>query len=1027
MATPQPTPAPRFGRGRGGGIRLNSLTAISYTQIPIPNLTAKHATIFKDFFSLRKSKKSPRHKLSVNLNSLHTSPYATPIANSQNSHLCKKSIMPSPVDSSASQPQLSTQSTLSSWTTVPKRKSSAQPPVAPTNHASKETTSENTFDILSDDDDADVLTDMSPVDFQSDDSQPRPSRSARKQKKKKPKSLKKRRQSKSRGVLPSDSSMDSGDDIPPKRYSHTKLSATQQHFIDDSSTKTSDQEISHSLTSPSPDPAADLEDSDLEKNDPKMKNSDIRSFYTKSTVSSKSTSQLKKVPIRDRIISKETCDVTIATYPPRSLVEILYKSKQFPSHTYLEHLQALSYKQIRQQFAEYFQSLLQSSSDPQIPYQSQSFGFFDRTTLDWEIASLGHNESMTIILGIKDFNKSLHFCDFENLQSMHELLKITRDTLLSNSSKVHFNLWTTSKQEPVLVDLTADDSQAPTINLDFSHKNQGGLQAVPTPTETDQSGININMMMARSISPSPLRPPPTNPTIPAPPPVSLTQFSARFDISPNNATAINVPLVARQLFRIFKKADRTLRLLPWFQDHDSDIESIDQEEDIPTSEDAVKQWVDNPHIHNNRLLFAMRIECIAKPKHIRDTFVPWMMKNNSHIKLDKLAAQEIYGVGFISEIHPHFYNRTALKQFIQDKLHEHDTNLDINVYVRRVWNTHQKVKVIAKGVVLEVAKENKDIAANALMNIDFSLQYRYAKFIPFNKSIVDDETLNNILISNNSYQQNTRRRIIKGLTSIYDDHSTLDNQQLSIRDWLLSIDNNKQSPNQEYIFEHVETSVNNDTVLIYASHYQDTVQDFLNHFEAHLRGIFVDPNSFFQSSVPFSTGTSSSPSNSEYGRKIAALYATNPQEASTVSPSPPRPKKLYYGAADSAPDTYMNHLMKPKSPAKKSPAPSKKTAPPRQPPPTQPAPSPQPPQIIPASQPDSSLLARISQLEESTSKLSSSIDARFEAIERQKEQDKSAMITAVTTAVTNVMTSSLPQIISEQLKVATTSSGGETL
>ena len=1045
MADHHPASFPRFGRGRGGGILINSLPNLSFSPIPMPSRDSKTISSFKDFFSSRKSNKTPRQKLGSNLNSsLRTFQYSSSQSYSQNKKICSNTTMPSPVPAT-SPSQDSTQSTLAPWCQVTKRKSSRSPPPQVSDPPQAKS-SANSFAAFTDDEDESLLTDLSPVDSHSDDQGPQFPRSDHKKKTKKKKSLKKRRQSKSRGILPSDSSMESDDNIPPKQSAFDKLSPTQQKFLrDDESSITATNSVTQ--TQPHdiiPDPSQDLIDSDLEKPEPKLKNSDIRSFYSKPSSSSAPPSQ---IPLREHLLSKPPGDFDFAIIPPKALVDILYTSRNFSSSAYMTHLQNLSYKQIISLFHAHFHSLQESSAAPKLLISTHSYGFFDRTTLDWEITSLSHNEAMTLILGIKEFNKSLVFCDFDNLNSMHDLLKITRDKLQQTTSKFHVNLWNHSKTHSPVIDLTDEDNshstvdlttpasqtsedQSPTIQMEFTHTNKDGLLAAPTPTETEQQGMNVNMMMATPITPSPFRPPPKEAPSPVAPAVSVTQFSARFEISPSNATAINVPLVARQLFRIFKKADRTLRLLPWFQDSNSDLDTIDQEEDLPTSEDEVKHWVDNPHIRNNMLSFAMRIECVAKPKHIRDTFVPWMLKNKSFIKLDELDAQEIYGVGFIADLHPHYYNRAALKAFLKKKLQEMDTDIDINLYVRRVWNHHQGVKVISKAVVIEVDKKHRYTAANALINIDLSSNYRYAKFIPFNKSIIDDATLQNILISQNTYQHATKRRTIKGLTSIYDNNPTLDNKTESIRDWLLSIIDTQSESQQEFIFEHVETSVNGDTVLIYPSHYNSTVLDFVNHFEAHLRGKFADSNSLY-TSVPFSTGTSQTDAIKEYGRQIAARF-NNPQDGSPSPPpavSPTKPRQLYYGAADSAPDTHFNHLMKPSQSAKK-PA-TQKSKPkivPQSPPPTQPVSQP------PPSTPEPSVLERLAKLETSTakqfqqiSKSITTIDSRFEDLDKKRAQDKTVMITAVTTAVTQVMNQTLPQIIADQLKVATEPDGGEKL
>ena len=53
------------------------------------------------------------------------------------------------------------------------------------------------------------------------------------------------------------------------------------------------------------------------------------------------------------------------------------------------------------------------------------------------------------------------------------------------------------------------------------------------------------------------------------------------------------------------------------------------------------------------------------------------------------------------------------------------------------------------------------------------------------------------------------------------------------------------------------------------------------------------------------------------------------------------------------------------------------------------------------------------------------MESRFDDLAKTKTQDKKEIIHAVTNAVTQVLTSSLPQLITEQLKVAIASNDGE--
>ena len=188
MADPHPTPRPWLGRGRGSGIRINSHTPTFTTPIPTSVQINKHTSSLKEFFSARKARTSSRHKIPFNLNSLRTLPHRIHSFSSQNFQSSK--IMPSPTTAATPSQDATpsvdpSQSTLTSWIPVPARKSKRPVLTQPAPNASNlSSTDSNPFDVLSDDeDDPNVLTDMSPVDFQSDDQTTKPPRSSKKKKK----------------------------------------------------------------------------------------------------------------------------------------------------------------------------------------------------------------------------------------------------------------------------------------------------------------------------------------------------------------------------------------------------------------------------------------------------------------------------------------------------------------------------------------------------------------------------------------------------------------------------------------------------------------------------------------------------------------------------------------------------------------------------------------------------------------------------------------------------------------------------
>ena len=294
MADPHPAPYPRLGRGRGGGIRVNSLTQISIAPIPNKSHFNKRTDSLKEFFFARKVKKSPRQKVTFNLNSLRNFPYQS---HTQSSHSSQsKSIMPSPTvpETPAAPSTTMVSPSPNAWTTVPKRKSATPVLTQLTQHSIESTQDENVYAIFTDAEDDDVPTDSVPL--ASDDEFPspfefpsstfRPKSSKKKNKKKQTKKL---RKSKSRGTQSSDTSMDSDAEVQLKRYPKDKAASSKRVIFDDDSLPDNISDVPKTtLNAETPSPPAkstDLVDSaDDTQQPPKVSltNADIRSFYTKS-------------------------------------------------------------------------------------------------------------------------------------------------------------------------------------------------------------------------------------------------------------------------------------------------------------------------------------------------------------------------------------------------------------------------------------------------------------------------------------------------------------------------------------------------------------------------------------------------------------------------------------------------------------------------------------------------------------------------------------------------------------------------
>ena len=973
MASPPNAAVPRLGRGRGGGIRLTSYSPM-YDLSYFATKTISHSTAaYKSFFAQRKKSSKSRHNLnksvlrSLQYKSLVQLKFSSQPSFTSSEETFESVTMPSPTFSVPATPQPSTTTT---WTPVTHGAKQDVPPP----HTQPVVTN-NSFEALSDDDhDSPASAEFGSSEDTDMDGDNTTKRKSKTNRKKKHSSKKTKTRRKKHYVKFVDS--DSDENLPPRPSNKDKLTSTQKQLFSDDSDPINDES--------SPDPTPDeLVDSDKEST--ALKNADIRNFMTsQKNIETSQTTQITSPSLPHNEEASPT-PVTPGTTATPSPDPVPPPSTQL-CRKIIERTSVLNPTTPLSTINEFTRYEMVSMLFQWNPTDKKD----DHYMLDEPINSLRTH--------IYELQKNMD-------DISHEIRVTTKHQEDTQTREMKYRL-----QGPTSPSSTTPDNANPVLQYD--NTNSGGLSAVPESSDAETLGMNINMMMARPIGHNPLRPPPvTNES--TSPPVSLTQFTARFDISTKKTSAINVPLIARQLFRIFKKADRTLRLLPWFPDEQNDVAAIDQESDIPTPESHIKQWIDNPRLVNSRLLFAMRVECIVSLKHIRDTFVPWMLKNDSRLKLDTLAAKEIYGLGFIADVHPRLYNRAKMKQFLHQQLKKQNHDVELNVYSRNVWGVKNKQRLACQAIVIEVDKKYRDSAMSALMELQFAPQYRFAKYIPFDKTIVPDDLLYDILLSNNEYQSATRRKIITGLSDLTIEHSTLTESTFTIRDWLLSI---KNPQNEDYIFEHVESS-QDDIAVIYSSTYDETVKDFLNHITEHIRSTFTHPNDILSTTKSLNTRTNSrSDASKAYNKKLTSIFASNPQDPPSAPPkTPPKTKTLYYGAADSVQKTYLNHLTQPAQ-----------TLPPAVTPPSSQAPKPSPSKSPPDSV-QQQIMHRLSKLERANEDTNTKIDSKFKEMEEKREAAQAKMISSVTEVVTNSMATTLPQLIAAQLKVAFQQEEGEDL
>ena len=267
-----------------------------------------------------------------------------------------------------------------------------------------------------------------------------------------------------------------------------------------------------------------------------------------------------------------------------------------------------------------------------------------------------------------------------------------------------------------------------------------------------------------------------------------TTITCRFRIKIQQ-NMCNVPFLARQVAHQIRKADNAMSILP-FHDNPSDNRVLDNEALLPDNEEEVKIWVANAYTYRDNVNFSMKFSVLKTFKTITSALFPWMSKNNSFVKMDKIKSEKIVTVGFFTKLHPDYHNRDDFKIYCKKHvLQQASSSLsdDISVYARSVYAGAGLHKVTSRVCVIECAVEDADLISEAF-SVELGDHYMDVTFLPFVKQ---DDTycpmLRAALIEQNLYLQNTKRLFVKGLTNLNKYVATVDCDGVTPRSWLLKV------------------------------------------------------------------------------------------------------------------------------------------------------------------------------------------------------------------------------------------------
>jgi len=264
-------------------------------------------------------------------------------------------------------------------------------------------------------------------------------------------------------------------------------------------------------------------------------------------------------------------------------------------------------------------------------------------------------------------------------------------------------------------------------------------------------------------------------------------YTARLKLSITDSS-VNVGLMLKKMFQLWKHSDPSALLLAHADEHDSSL-MIDDENKIPSQESEVHKYVmPGMYQYKGKLHMSLRFSGHLDLVSLKRKIFTWMGKNSSFATIDRVQAALVHTIGFLHYVHPDYYNREQIKREIKTFLEPLNIGDDVNVFVRKIWMRDDHAKIETRALVLEVPKDFREIVNAKMMQYEMS-NCSQMTYVPFSQ-MADPEynsTLKQIFLSQNVYLHRTQRRNIYGIQEPLTKFTIKNGEVVTFCEWVETI------------------------------------------------------------------------------------------------------------------------------------------------------------------------------------------------------------------------------------------------
>ena len=375
-----------------------------------------------------------------------------------------------------------------------------------------------------------------------------------------------------------------------------------------------------------------------------------------------------------------------------------------------------------------------------------------------------------------------------------------------------------------------------------------------------------------------------------------------------NNKKVHVHEIVKMIFRVLRKADPTVVLLPFKKEQSTMNATIDKEDQIPSEESEIKKWIGIATIQPyQKFAFSIRVNLTEEPQVVKGRIFNWCRDRKHYIEFKQITSANIFFAGWLYRIHKQYHNREELRNWMVkgNETLKHEIHL-APAQIFKLKGDELGTKAITTGLRVEASFEKREEILKALYNLEWEQgPYKQSIFVPYRENEeYTKEMLLQLIEGQNSYIASVEQRVFKMKGAQWQIKKITNEDVTTFQKWLeATVINGKK------IIESVEVGDNDYVRLIYKSENRQYIQHIMRHIHQTTTDTFGAE--ITSKLFPVMHGVRNGAMHEmeeNHAKKIQKLLGGNPQmddcDVKRVKPPPRRPRQTNVSFQSDVNETY---------------------------------------------------------------------------------------------------------------------------